>query len=131
MPPKGHKRKAKRGGDVSEPTRELILPSEDQIFGMVLKALGDRHFTVSCQDGLERRCKVRGKMHKRQYVQVGMTVIVSTRDYSEGTADIVHLYTNAEVRELRKAGMLLLAEVRNDEDTDEKKIDEAFEWDTL
>ena len=130
MPKKGNKRLAKNGGQSAQPVRELILPSEDQVFGTVTKTLGDRHFTVACQDRLERRCKVRGKMHKRQYVQVGQVVIVSVRDYSEGTGDIIHVYTNSEVKDLRKNKHLLMEGIIPLEN-DEKESDEIFEWDSL
>lgn len=131
MPKKGNKRLAKQGGP-EQPSRELLLPSDDQIFGTVTKALGDRHFTVACQDRVERRCKVRGKMHKRQYVQVGHVVIVATRDDSERdkTGDIIHAYTNSEVKDLRRNNHLLMNEIPTIEVADEK-VEEVFDWDAI
>ena len=81
MPKKGNKRLAKNGGQSTQRSPRAYFTIKDQVFGTVTKTLGDRHFTVACQDRLERRCKVRGKMHKRQYVQLGQVVIVSVRDY--------------------------------------------------
>lgn len=130
MPKKGNKRLAKRGGQGDQSARELILPTEDQVFGTIIKALGDSHFTVECQDKLERRCKVRGKMRNRQFVQVGQVVIVSTRDYSEGTGDIIHAYTNSEVKDLRKTENLLMKEIPTSGE-DKKENEDVFEWDAL
>jgi translation initiation factor 1A len=85
--------------------RQLLEKDEDgtQVYGIATKALGSAFFIVNCFDGKERRCKAR---QKRMKVAVGNVIIVSLRDYSEDTADIIYVYDHDEARQLQKLGCI-------------------------
>ena len=56
--------------------------------------------------GKARLCKVRGQMHKRQWVNISDTVLISLRDFQDEKAEVIHRYTAEESRELLKIGEL-------------------------
>ena len=137
--PKGSKRqknanKNKGGGPVTS-AKALVLAeeSEDQTYGVVVKALGDRHFTVSCQDNRVRLCKVRGKMKNRQFVKENDVVLICTRDFDDKTGDIIDVYSGDNVRSLKKMGVLTVTtETQIDEIKDGNVMaEDAFDFDEI
>lgn len=107
--PKGQKGKKGGGKASGRPAgnKAIAVPEEGQDYGLVLKTLGDRHFTVQCQkDGVERLCHVRGKMKNRQFVRNGDIVLVCIRDFDDKTGDIVDIIPPEHARILRKDGEL-------------------------
>lgn len=64
---------------------------EGQDLGRVTKMLGNRRVLCFCgSDGMERVCKIRGvlcKGPKKQRIEIGDIVLVSSRDYSGGGDD--------------------------------------------
>ena len=125
MPKKDKKCKNNHGGQ--NISKELVLAEEGngQTYGNVTKALGSRRFDVQCQDGVLRKCQVRGSMRNRKYVNMGDVVIVSLRDFQDGKGDIVHVYTGDEVRTLKNMDELKLDVKRteNEESEDESAFD--------
>jgi len=51
----------------------------DQMYGRVIKILGNLNMSVYCNDNYTRICKVCGAMRKRVWINVGDLVIVSLR----------------------------------------------------
>lgn len=80
--------------------RELIFKDDGQEYGTVTKILGGRRMEVQCVDGEKRQCIIRGTMRNRVYIHINDLVLVSIRDFQDGTADILHKYTGDEVRSL-------------------------------
>jgi translation initiation factor 1A len=129
--------KAKKNGSArgqqSTSSKPLIIADDEQDYGIALKALGDRHFTVACQDGKERRGRVRGKMKNRQFVREGDVVLISFRGFDDDDADIIDVYTADQVRALRKSGELKIGadgdgQVRHEtEGKDEEEVPFDFE----
>ena len=64
---------------------------EGQDLGRVTKMLGNRRVLCFCgSDGLERVCKIRGVLCKgprKQRIDIGDIVLISSRDYSAGIDD--------------------------------------------
>ena len=129
MPKKDKRCKNNHSGQNS---KELILAEEDngQTYGNVVKALGSRRFDVQCQDGILRKCQVRGSMRNRKFVNVGDVVIVSLRDFENDKGDIVHVYNNEEVRVLKKSEKLLM-EVKQNKDESEGEDDNCFDFESI
>lgn len=109
---KKYKRSKNFGGNDD---RQLLLPDGDQqVYAKVLKKLGDCRFEIKCFDGLNRIGKVRGKMRKKIWIDVGDYILVSTRNLENefvassevktetNKADIFHKYSVEEVRILKK-----------------------------
>lgn len=75
----------------------LVLPEADQLFGRVIRNLGQRRMIVFCNDNKIRMCHIRGSMRRgTSWITVGDIVLVTRRDFekpSEKTTD----YENADI----------------------------------
>ena len=60
----------------------LVEAESDQMYGRVIKILGDRNMKIYCNDNATRICRVCGAMRKRVYVNLGDIVLISIRDLS-------------------------------------------------
>ncbi|XXG95804.1 Translation initiation factor 1A [Hypoxylon texense] len=106
---KGGKRFRKgKNGDDGGSKRELLFKEVNQKYAYVDKALGKGRFRVRIldPDKLTQRvllATVRGKMRRRVFVHKENFVLVSLRslrEFEDEKADIIHLYTQAEVYQL-------------------------------
>jgi initiation factor 1A len=64
---------------------------DDQQYARVLRALGDRRMLCFCNDGVDRICKIRGKLCRgpgRQRIEVGDIVVLSFRDFEDDDSDV-------------------------------------------
>jgi len=133
MPKNDKKRKNNHKGQNEKKEKQLLLSDgEEQIYGITEKELGDRRFSVVCQDGKKRMARVRGKMNKRQYVRVGDCVLITVRATdNDDKCDIIHVYDNEQTKILRKSGILLIDKNESGELTtgeQEEEKDEPFDF---
>lgn len=82
---KGYKKGKHPTGDVDV---KMIEWNEDdgQMFGRVLKSVGNRRFRIYCNDNKERLCKLAGTIRKSQWVGEGTIVVLGLRGLSSGSA---------------------------------------------
>jgi len=86
-----------------EPTkRMLIYKQEMEEYAQIIKALGDRRFSVMFPDKKEFIAMVPGRFRKRCWMKVGDIVIVSRREFQNSKMDILHKYTDEEIKILAK-----------------------------
>jgi len=91
----------------SDASRNIKMPNEFDILGIVKKNYGFTRMNVKCQDGETRVCRVRGKMKKRNWVREGDVVLVSPWEFqSSERGDIVYRYTRNQSEWLRRKGLL-------------------------
>ena len=130
MPKKDKRCKNNHSGQNS---KELILAEEDngQTYGNVVKALGSRRFDVQCQDGVLRKCQVRGSMRNKKYVNVGDAVIVSLRDFQDDKGDIVHVYNGEEVRVLKNINQIKMDIKINKESGESEDDENGFDFESI
>ncbi|KXB01554.1 translation initiation factor 1A [candidate division MSBL1 archaeon SCGC-AAA259O05] len=84
----------------------LRLPRNDEVFGVVEKALGSGHMKVRCEDGNTRICRIPGKMQKRVWIREDDVVIVDPwQVQSDEKGDIVYRYNQTQLGWLRKEGI--------------------------
>ena len=83
---------------------ELVTADEMQVYGMVLRSLGDKRFECICNDHVIRQCKIRGKFRGRLFVNVHDILLISLRETDDTKADIIQKYTPDQVHELQKMG---------------------------
>ena len=86
--------------------KSMTLPSGNDVLGIVKKILGQRRLIVTCQDGLRRLCRLRGKMRRRHWVREGDIVLVSPWDFQHEKGDVLFRYTKNQVRWMREKGIL-------------------------
>jgi len=88
-------------------TKEVLFKEDDvHHYAMALKALGDRRFSLLCDDGTERIGKLRGNMRRSQFVGTGTIVLVAERMEGDMKVDIFHKYPDVHVKMLRRYGEL-------------------------
>ncbi len=93
-----------------ESLREMVMPAEGQLFGVVFQMLGYDRLLVKCTDGHERVCRIRGKMKRRVWIKVGDIVLVAPWDFQfESRGDILWRYTEGQSIMLKKQGYLNIA----------------------
>ena len=96
------KRRVKR-----EDYNAIKLPAGNDVIGIAKKMLGDDRLMVSCQDGNERLCRIRGKMKRRMWIRVGDIVLVSPWEtQSDIRGDVIWRYTRNQAEVLRRKGYL-------------------------
>lgn len=137
----------KKGGKRTESTRkrEVVFKEEGQVYGRAMAMLGNGRLRAKCDDGVERLCKIRGSMRRREFVHVGDLVLVALRDFGgqqqqtaededDDTskkksalekADVIFRYQPPEVQILKKYGEAVNILI-NDE---EKELDAYFQFD--
>jgi translation initiation factor 1A len=80
MPPNKKGGKNYKKGKSADAEPELYICEDDQMYGRVVKLLGNCNVLVFCNDGYERLCHIRGKMRKKVWISPGDIVLVSLRD---------------------------------------------------
>ncbi len=87
--------------------KKIVYPSENDVIGIVQKLLGFDRVLVKCQDGHVRTCRIRGKMKRRTWIREGDVVLVSPWEFqSDERGEIFHRYTQNQVDDLRRKGIL-------------------------
>jgi len=96
---------------IEEKPKELRIPGEGEVLGIVEKLLGHEKLRVRCMDGAIRICRIPGRMKKRVWIREGDVVLVSIWDFQpHARGDIAYRYTRDEVRKLEEKGLLQLYE---------------------
>ncbi len=90
-----------------EDWNKIKIPEANDIIGIVKQMLGGDRLMVSCQDGHERLCRIRGKMKRRMWVRVGDIVLVSPWDFqTDERGDVIWRYKRNQADWLRRKGFL-------------------------
>lgn len=97
----GHKRA--RNSESGE--KQLIFKEDEQEYAIVLKALGDRRFLCKLLGGRQEEilARARGKLRNQKWkhmILVGGYVLVSYRAFQDDKCEIIHTYTDKDVRDL-------------------------------
>ncbi len=104
----GKNYKKSKHSSATEPKYEEAKGGDGEMYGRVVKLLGNLNMLVYCQDNYVRICKVRGSMRKRCFVNLGDLVIISLREYvtaddeEERKGDIVYKYDPTLHSKLKK-----------------------------
>ncbi len=90
---------------------QLVLPEQDQIFGRVIRNLGQRRMLVFSNDNKIRMCHICGAMRRgSSWISVGDIVLITRRDFEKlpespgeyENADIISRYDKDLVSDLKK-----------------------------
>lgn len=88
--------------------RKVRLPrkSELEMFGIVKQLHGSNQIRVLCEDGIERVCRIPGKMKKKAWMRERDVVIIKLWDFQPSKADVVWRFLGFQVEHLKKKGYL-------------------------
>jgi translation initiation factor 1A len=102
----GKKFKRGKGNPNDEIKRELAFAVDDQVYGKILKMLGNARCSVLCSDNQERLGTICGKMRQKIWININDLVLISLRDFQDAKCDIIHKYNDSEARMLKAHGEL-------------------------
>ncbi|CAI9100445.1 OLC1v1037555C1 [Oldenlandia corymbosa var. corymbosa] len=103
---KGGKNRRRGTNNGDNEKRELLFKEDGQDYAWVLRMLGNCRLEAACVDGTKRLCHIRGKLHKKVWINPGDLVLLGLRDYQDHKADVCHKYFPDEARLVKAYGEL-------------------------
>ncbi len=127
------KKRGRKPGGGEAHRGDAPVCEEGQVYGRVIKMLGNGRLVAKCSDGQERQCRIRGNMRRREWVRPGDAVLVALRPFEDDKADVIHRYEPADVTRLDRQGERIRIE---DEHEQEDGVvfeddDEDFDWERV
>lgn len=97
-------KKTKNAKNTHVASRAFITKTEGQEYALVTKMFGNCRMECKCYDNKTRLGIIRNKMRKgkNNKIKLDDVVIVSLRDFQDNKADIIHVYTQEEIKRLLK-----------------------------
>jgi len=134
MPNSKGGKKYKKGGKKNHTIeRQLIYkdPKENQEYAKVTKVNGNRRFSLTCFDGIERLGICAGNIKKRVWINNGDIVLISKWEFQtdDSKCHIVHKYEEDEVKRLQSEGHFPES-IKIEENTDYDDFESNFTFST-
>ncbi|MEM2212521.1 MAG: translation initiation factor aIF-1A [Candidatus Nezhaarchaeales archaeon] len=96
---------------MKEEKRELRLPGEGEMLGVISRLLGYDRLEVKCADGHVRVARIPGRFKKKLWFREGDVILIAPWDFQpKNKADVLWRYEREEVKELQKMGLLKFME---------------------
>lgn len=85
--------------------RRIMLPRDNEIVGVVTKALGASKFSVLCSDNRERICAIPGRLKRQFWIKEGDPVLVRPWVVQgDEKGDVVYRYSLMDRDTLKQKG---------------------------
>lgn len=88
-------KKSKHVSSSFEPA--FIDRQADQMYGRIIKNLGNKNLLVYCNDNRTRLCHIRGSMRKRVWINVGDIVLISARPFEKKPSETGKIYEKGDI----------------------------------
>ena len=84
------------------------LPKEKDLeqFALVIQLMGADQVKAKCADGIERSCRIPGKMKKKVWMRQGDILIIKVWDFQPSKADVVWRFMGNQKEWLKRKGYL-------------------------
>jgi translation initiation factor 1A len=118
----------------------FIDAADDQMYGRIVRNLGNSNMLIYCNDNKRRICHIRGGIRKKMWLNIGDIVLVSVREFVKTEigeferGDIITKYDSAFFGRLKKIpgfNMRLFMDLEKLSDTsaawDSAHVDVSFE----
>ncbi len=91
-----------------EATFRVRLPNkkEFEVFAIAIQLLGANQIKAKCADGVERICRIPGKLRKKVWVRTNDLIVVKIWDFQPSKGDVVWRYLPNQTDYLRRKGFL-------------------------
>jgi initiation factor 1A len=129
----GNKAKRQKNSSGDNSRRALLTKDSSadssQLYGKVVKRLGGRpaYILILCEDGIERKCVVRGKFNKRVWFNENDYVLITyNQTTSEQSGEIEHKYFPHEVAQLLSKGEIDDGKFKQNDDVDDNDLGIIF-----
>jgi translation initiation factor 1A len=103
------KKKAKHKSHETEGDfKKVRLPrkNDHEMFALVTKLHGVNKISALFEDGVERKCRITGKMKKKIWIREGDLIIGKIWDFQPSKADVVWRYLGDQTNRLKRLGYL-------------------------
>ena len=80
----------------------LPRKEQDQAYGLVTKMLGNNRVMLKGETGIEVLGTIRGSIRKKARIERNDVILYSIRDFDSSKVDILHKYSDTQIRTLRK-----------------------------
>ena len=103
----GNKTKKQKKVTDNEDNKQIILKDIDQMqeYAQIVKPFGNGRFEANCFDGKIRLAHARGNLKKKKiFVKAGNVVLLSLREFEDAKCDILDVYNQKEIKELKRLG---------------------------
>ena len=100
---KGHKRGKNTRFDDKVKEVHFAKKEEGEVYGQVVRRLGEKHILFACSDGKQRTCIIPGKFYKKVWMNKGDIVLIDTKAKGDDDVNglIVDKYDHAGIRLLK------------------------------
>ncbi len=100
--------KKKQHDEGKDSYSRLRTPKKDglEMFAVAKKMMGTDQVLAQCEDGVERQCRISGKMKKRVWIREGDLLIIKKWDFQPSKADIIWRYIGGQKNYLARKGLL-------------------------
>ncbi|MBN2126762.1 MAG: translation initiation factor eIF-1A [Candidatus Diapherotrites archaeon] len=91
-----------------EEVRRIKMPRKEdlELLGVITNRVGGTQIMVLAEDGIERNCRIPGKMQKKIWMRADDVVIIKLWDFQKSKADVIWRYTPAQADYLRRKGII-------------------------
>ncbi len=79
---------------------------ELEMFAIASQMVGGDKIKAIAEDGIERVCRIPGKLRKRVWIREGDLVIIKLWDFQPSKADVIWRYIKVQTNHLRRKGLL-------------------------
>lgn len=86
--------------------RVVVTKDEFQEYGKIVKILGNCRFKVVLEDQKEYLGVLCHRLFKRAWINIDSLVLVSRRDFEDSKVDIIHKYSDEDVRYLHRVSAI-------------------------
>ncbi len=95
-------------GNDEESYSRLRMPRRKDFeqFALVTKMHGTDQLKAICEDGVERQCRIAGKLRKRVWIRENDIIIAKVWDFQPSKADVVWRYIGGQKNYLIRKGFL-------------------------
>ncbi len=84
----------------------IRIAKENEVYGIVDSWYGKDRVIVICDDGVNRICRISGRVIKKFWLKVGDVVLVRIWPFDKSKGDVIHVYTFSEAQWLKKNGYI-------------------------
>lgn len=86
--------------------RRVRIPHEGQVLGVCEQRVGGARMKVRCLDGVNRVCRIPGRLKRRLWIREGDVLLIEPWELSKEKGDVLFKYLPSQVKWLRKKGYL-------------------------
>ncbi|MBI5884661.1 translation initiation factor eIF-1A [archaeon] len=104
----GKKEEEEQQQKEAEQLRKIYLPrrNEGEMFAVVMQLMGADRVKAYCEDGIERNCRIPGRMKKRVWLRANDIIVIKLWEIDNKQADVVWRYLGMQTENLRRRGLL-------------------------